>query len=152
MSSATIMAPAPAFREAAEWCRRTGASNIGAHLTFTSEFPGYRWGEPDRREVAADAEGSLHPTVEAFERCADSDEVRREMRAQFQAVKEAGIAVSHADNHMGSLFGLATGRSFLPMVLWECSRRKLPYRLFRRIWEQDEFLASIPEAQATSIK
>ncbi|MGU3471730.1 polysaccharide deacetylase family protein [Paenibacillus sp. D51F] len=147
VSSATIMAPAPGFSEAAAWCRRAGAANIGAHLTFTSEFPGYRWGSLTGGKSLQDAEGFLHPTVEEFERRVDARELRAEMRAQFEAIREAGIPVSHADNHMGSLFGLATGRSFLPMVLRECSRRRLPYRLFRKIWEQDQFLASIPGAQ-----
>ena len=147
VSSATIMAPAPGFQEAAAWARRTGAVNIGAHLTFTSEFSGWRWSSLTGAKSLQDGEGCMHATVEAFERNAHPREVRREMQAQFQAIRDAGISISHADNHMGSLFGLATGRSFLPMVLWECSRRRLPFRLFRYIWAKDEFLAAIPDAQ-----
>ncbi|SDS90113.1 hypothetical protein SAMN05444162_2559 [Paenibacillaceae bacterium GAS479] len=147
-SSATIMAPAPAFREAAEWCRRQGDKvSIGAHLTFTSEFPDWRWGALTGAASLQDRDGFLHPDIEAFERSALAPDVKREMNAQFKAIREAGISITHADNHMGSLYGLATGRSYLPLVLWQCSRRRLPFRLFRRIWEKDVFLASVPNAE-----
>ncbi|QGG58287.1 polysaccharide deacetylase family protein [Paenibacillus sp. B01] len=149
-SSATIMAPAPAFREAAQWARRQGDRvSIGAHLTFTSEFPGWRWGSLTGAASLQDAEGFLHPDVESFERRAEARDVKREMEAQFRAVRDAGVRITHADNHMGSLYGLATGRSHLQLTLRECSARRLPFRLFRRIWEQDEFLASIAGAEKT---
>lgn len=152
-SSASIMAPAPAFREAAEWCRQMGEGiSIGAHLTLTSEFPGWRWGALTGAASLCDSEGFLPPDLDSFEQNADAHDVRREINAQFRAIREAGVSVTHADNHMGSLYGLATGRSFLPLVLWQCSRRGIPFRLFRCIWEKDAFLSSIPNASRTLAK
>ncbi|MDU5143802.1 MAG: polysaccharide deacetylase family protein [Paenibacillus dendritiformis] len=149
VSSATIMPPAPAFAEAAEWCRRTGQRNVGLHLTLTSEFEGYRWSSLTGGPSLHDVSGYLHATVEAFERSAKAPDVKRELHAQFEAARQAGIDISHVDNHMGSLYGMATGRSFLPYILWCCSRWGLPFRLFRRIDKRDHLLASIPGAHQT---
>jgi len=74
--------------------------------------------------------------------------VRAEIRAQFEAVRKAGVNITHVDNHMGSLYGLATGRSHLPYVFWQCSKRGLPFRVPRYVHAKDRFLASIPDAQA----
>lgn len=147
VSSATIMAPAPAFEEAAAWCRGKANANVGLHLTLTSEFPDLRWKSLTGHPSLHDASGHMHPTIRDFEMNADPRAVKREIRAQFEAVRRAGLSVTHVDNHMGSLYGLATGRSYLPLVLWECSRKRLPFRIFRHIYKNDKFLASIPAAE-----
>lgn len=151
VSSATIMPPAPAFAEAAAWGRDRNV-NIGLHLTFTSEFSGYRWKSLTGLPSLHDKSGNMHMTVLDFERNADPKAVRAEMQAQFQAVKNAGLNITHVDNHMGSLYGIATGRSFLPQVLWQCSKRGLPFRLFRNVYEKDQFLASIPDVKEALVK
>lgn len=143
VSSATIMPPAPAFREAAAWCRKRGASNVGVHLTFTSEYDAIRWRSLTGDPSLHDESGYMYHTAEEFERGANPAAVKRELQAQFEAVRKAGIRVSHADNHMGSLYGMSTGRSYLPQVFWMCSRRGLPFRLFRRFWPKDAFMAEI---------
>lgn len=144
VSSATIMTPAPAFAEAAAWCRRNPGAPIGLHLTFTSEFNALRWASLTGHPSLHDESGYLHMTCKQFEEHADARAVKAEMAAQFEAAAKAGLQVTHADNHMGSLYGLETGRSFLPAVLWQCSRRGLPFRLFRFIDPNDRFLTSIP--------
>lgn len=146
ISSATIMPPAPAFEEAAEWARSRPHLNIGLHLTLTSEFSGLRWKSLTGLPSLHDESGYMHRTVEDFELYALTKDVRAEIKAQFQAVKRAGLNVVHADNHMGSLYGIATGRSHLPYVLMQCSKRGMPFRLFRRIYAKDKFMASIPDA------
>ncbi|GIP23801.1 polysaccharide deacetylase family protein [Paenibacillus sp. J22TS3] len=152
VSSATIMPPAPAFEEAADWSRRHGRGRIGLHLTFTSEFAGYRWGSLTGSASLRDGEGYLPLTVHEFEIQAAPKDVKAEMLAQFTAVRRAGIEISHADNHMGSLYGLETGRSYLPMVLWQCSRRRIPFRLCRNIYDKDTLLSGIPGVEATLAK
>lgn len=145
VSSASLMPPAPAFREAAEWCRKNGVSNVGLHLTLNSEFDGLRWSGLTGHPSLHDENGHMHRTVEHFERKADAGAVREEIEAQFRAVREAGLDISHVDNHMGSLYGLATGRSFLPQVLWQCSRRGLPFRLPRYPDPKERWLDSAEE-------
>ncbi len=148
VSSATIMTPAPAFREAAEWVKRRGVNNVGLHLTLTSEIEGHRWKSLSGGSSLHDESGYMPKTILEFEQRADTDEVKREIQAQFRGAREAGIVPSHVDNHMGSLYGIATGRSFLPYVLKVCAARKLPFRVPRNIYEKDELLNSIPNAGA----
>jgi predicted glycoside hydrolase/deacetylase ChbG (UPF0249 family) len=147
VSSATIMPPAPEFAEAAQWVREKGFTNVGLHLTFTSEFAGYRWRSLTGHPSLHDESGNMHMTVLDFEQKADPKAVKAEMRAQFEAVRQAGLDISHVDNHMGSLYGIETERSYLPMVFWECAKRGLPFRIFRKIYEKDPFLGSIPNVK-----
>jgi predicted glycoside hydrolase/deacetylase ChbG (UPF0249 family) len=144
VSSATIMTPAPGFEEAAEWSRRRGQSNIGLHLTLTSEFDALRWKSLTRHPSLHDESGYMHKTVEAFERNADTAAVMKELSAQYDAVKRFGISITHADNHMGSLYGTATGRSHIPQVLKQCAKWRVPFRLFRKVHPEDPLLSSIP--------
>jgi predicted glycoside hydrolase/deacetylase ChbG (UPF0249 family) len=144
VSSATIMAPAPGFREAAEWCKRSGQSNIGLHLTFTSEFDALRFPSLTGHASLHDDSGHMHKTVDEFERNAETAAIVLEMQAQYEAIRKYGIQISHADNHMGSLYGLATGRSHIPQVLRKCSKWGLPFRLFRKVHPDDPLLRSIP--------
>lgn len=147
VSSASIMTPAPAFEEAAAWCRKHTDISIGLHLTFTSEFEALRWPSLTRHPSLHDESGNMHMTVKQFELTAQSKAVKSEMKAQFDVARKAGVNVTHADNHMGSLYGLETGRSNLPAVLWQCAQRGLPFRLFRYVDPNDRFLASIPNVQ-----
>lgn len=149
VSSATIMTPAPGFEEAAAWCRKHPEAPIGLHLTFTSEFAALRWPSLTGHPSLHDESGNMPMTVKQFELASDAKAVKAEMAAQFEKAGKAGLSVTHADNHMGSLYGLETGRSYLPAVLWQCSRRGLPFRLFRYVDPRDQFLASIPGIQKT---
>jgi len=149
VSSATIMTPAPAFEEAAAWCRKHPDAPNGLHLTFTSEFEALRWPSLTRHPSLHDETGHMHRTVKDFEISANPAAVKKEMKAQFEAARKAGLRLTHADNHMGSLYGLETGKSYLPAVLWQCAKRGLPFRLFRCVDPDDRFLASIPNVQAT---
>jgi len=152
VSSATIMAPAPGFEEAAEWCARKGRDNVGLHLAFTSEFDAVRWRSLTGHPSLHDESGHMPKTVEEFERKADAAAVVRELDAQYAKAASAGIRLSHADNHMGSLYGTATGRSFIPQALRLCVRRKLPFRLFRKVFPGDPLLSGIPGVERTAAK
>ncbi|KIL36584.1 hypothetical protein SD71_06020 [Cohnella kolymensis] len=144
VSSATIMPPAPAFQEAAAWARSKGEGKVGLHLTLTSEFSALRWRSLTGRKSLHDDTGYMHKTVLEFEKKAQTQDVRAEIAAQFQAVRDAGLNITHVDNHMGSLYGIETGRSHLPYVLWQCSIRRLPFRLFRKVDPNDTMLAAVP--------
>ncbi|MFD0695211.1 polysaccharide deacetylase family protein [Paenibacillus sp. GCM10027628] len=144
VSSATIMAPAPGFEEAAQWCRRRGQSNIGLHLTLTSEFETLRWKSLTGHASLHDESGYMHRTVEAFERQADTVAAMQELDAQYDRVARYGFPITHADNHMGSLYGMATGRSHILPALRKCAKWGLPFRLFRKVHAADPLLASIP--------
>ncbi|MFD0674690.1 polysaccharide deacetylase family protein [Cohnella sp. GCM10027633] len=144
VSSATLMAPAPGFREAAEWSAKKGLDNIGLHLTLTSEFDAIRWRSLTGHPSLHDDSGYMHHTVAEFERKADTVAVMAELRAQYDAVRGYGIRITHADNHMGSLYGTATGRSHIPQALRQCAKWGVPFRLFRNVHPEDPLLAGIP--------
>ncbi|SEM45234.1 polysaccharide deacetylase family protein [Nonomuraea pusilla] len=135
ISSATVMTPCPwapaAVAEAVE-----GGYDVGVHLTLTSEWEGYRWGPVTRdRSVASlvDDTGHFHRDCATFERDADPEEVRAEIANQIRKAIALGLDPSHADNHMGSLYGLATGRHFLEETLDVCAEFGLPFRLPRSL-------------------
>jgi Uncharacterized protein conserved in bacteria len=152
VSSATIMAPAPGFEEAAEWCRRRGQTNVGLHLTLTSEFDAVRWSSLTGHSSLHDESGHMHMTVEAFERHADTEAVLKELHAQYEKAVRSGLRLSHADNHMGSLYGTATGRSHIPHALKLCAKWKLPFRLFRKVHPGDPLLSGIPGVERAAAK
>jgi len=144
VSSATMMAPAPGFDEAAAWCRKRGQKNIGFHMTLTSEFDAIRWTSLTGHPSLHDESGKMHKTVEAFERHADTNAILKELHAQYEKIIQSGIHPTHADNHMGSLYGLATGRIHIAEALKLCSDWNLPFRFFRKVYLSDPLLSMIP--------
>ncbi|GAA0135105.1 hopanoid biosynthesis-associated protein HpnK [Paenibacillus sp. YSY-4.3] len=156
VSSATMMAVAPGFEEAAAWSARRRQPNVGLHLTLTSEFEALRWGSLTGDISLQDESGHLYKTVREFEQKARTRAVAKELDAQYERVKKAGITISHVDNHMGSLYGIATGRSMLPLLFWKASRWKVPARFFRCIVPDDPLLSSLsgierPVARASAL-
>lgn len=147
VSSATIMAVAPGFEEAAEWCIRKERRNVGLHLTLTSEFEALRWRSLTGEASLHDESGHQYKTVKEFEQGARTKAVLKEIDAQYARVKQSGIVISHVDNHMGSLYGMETGRSLLPHMLWKISRWGLPSRFFRYIHAEDPLLASLKDIE-----
>ncbi len=134
VSSATVMMPCPWAKEAVSWAAKHPACDVGVHLTFTSEWPTYKWGPVTRTEPVASlltAEGYFPADSAAVERRADEDDIRREIVSQIELALRMGLHPSHADNHMGSLYGLHTGRDFLETVLDVCAAYGLPFRLPR---------------------
>lgn len=151
VSSATLMAPAPGFEEAASWCRKRGQSNIGLHLTLTSEFDALRWKSLTGDPSLHDEDGYMYKTVLEFERGANTKAVLKELDAQYELVRKHGITITHADNHMGSLYGIAAGRSHIPQVLMKSAKWKVPFRLFRRV-HADDVLATIDGVERAASK
>lgn len=143
VSSATIMAVAPGFEEAAAWCSCRQQQNVGLHLTMTSEFEALRWSSLTGDSSLHDEGGHQYKTVKEFEQGAHTKAVLKEIVAQYERVKQSGITISHVDNHMGSLYGMETGRSLLPQTLWRISRWGLPSRFFRYIHAEDPLLGSL---------
>ncbi|MBM7563324.1 polysaccharide deacetylase family protein [Paenibacillus sacheonensis] len=134
VASATIMMPCAWAREAALWSASRRHLDVGVHLTFTSEWDAMKWGPVYRGGATMSfttAEGYFHKDAKAFERRADAGQVRQEMIAQIEMALAIGIDVTHADNHMGSLYGLQTGRDFLGDVFDVCAQYGLPFRLPR---------------------
>ncbi|MDQ6418053.1 polysaccharide deacetylase family protein [Paenibacillus sp. LHD-117] len=136
ISSATLMMPCAWAREAALWSAERPNLDVGIHFTFTSEWEPYKWGPVTRHADVSSLvtnEGYFPADTKTFELQADSEQVRIELISQIERALALGMAPSHADNHMGSLYGLQTGKHFMAEVLDVCAEYGLPFRLPRYI-------------------
>ncbi|MDR1464393.1 MAG: polysaccharide deacetylase family protein [Oscillospiraceae bacterium] len=131
ITSSTVMTPCPWAKHAVRWAVAHPEYAIGVHLTTTSEWGAYRWGpvSPSGTDSLRDEEGYFWHESDQFEEHADMDEVEREVRAQLARAKLFGLNPSHWDNHMGSLYGIATGRLELLQQIFDLSADVgLPFR------------------------
>ena len=122
-TSATLMVPCPWAREAA---RMAEGHDVGVHLTFTAEYPGYRWRSLTAAASLHDADGFLPATsAEAIAR-ATPDDVRAECRAQIDQALAWGVDVTHLDSHMGVV---QTDARFFEIYLDLAEEYRLPMRM-----------------------
>lgn len=131
ITSATIMAPCPWAKEAAVWAANHPEYAVGLHLTTTAEWGNYRWA-PIAENVPSlkDEEGFMWHESDQFEEHARLEDVRKEINAQYDRLAQYGFTPSHFDNHMGSLYGVATGRfELLSLTIEECAKHGgMPFR------------------------
>jgi predicted glycoside hydrolase/deacetylase ChbG (UPF0249 family) len=140
VTSASILVPCPWFPDAARWARAHPGADLGIHLALNSEWTGFRWGPlsgPAAVPSLVDAEGYLPLGETNVAQQAKPAEVDRELRAQVERAKAAGVRLSHLDSHMGALFGSP--------ALFEVYRRlgadyRLPLLMERRS-EAGDFVA-----------
>lgn len=97
-TSATLMVPCPWAREAA---RLFPDADIGVHLTFTAEYPGYRWRSLTGATSLHDADGFLPATAAEAIAKAHPEDILAEGRAQIEQALAWGVDVTHLDSHMG---------------------------------------------------
>lgn len=132
ITSSTIMAPCSWALEAVRFAEKNPEFAVGVHLTTTSEWKNYRWTPVNTENTASlrDKEGYMHNESDEFEKAADLGEVLSEISAQIDRLVSWGLKPSHADNHMGSLYGIATGRfELLAATVGLLGKYSLPFRL-----------------------
>ncbi len=111
ITSSTIMAPCAWAFEAARFAAENPQHAIGVHWTLTSEWGTYRWAPLTKGAASlCDEEGFMWHESDQVENEADGDEIEAEIRAQIEKLKLLGLNPSHVDNHMGSIYGIETGR------------------------------------------
>ena len=107
VTSASILVPCPWFPDVVRFAREHPDADLGIHLALNSEWTGYRWrplSPAPSVPSLLDADGYL-PLVETeVVARAVPAEVERELRAQVDLAREAGIALTHLDSHMATLF------------------------------------------------
>ncbi|HZK38904.1 MAG TPA: polysaccharide deacetylase family protein [Clostridia bacterium] len=131
ITSATVMVPCGWAPEACKFAQENPEFGIGVHLTLTSEWSKYRWSPVAAENTASlrDEDGYMHHESDQVEENVDIDEVEGELRAQIERAKKLGLAPSHLDNHMGSLYGIETGRFELLKLTFDiASEYNLPFR------------------------
>jgi len=115
----SIMTAAPWFLEAAEYCKSNPGYDVGVHLTFTCEYPYFRWpavSTRDRKSGLLDAQGYLWHTREDAVRHVEVEAARSEMRAQIELALNEGIEITHIDTHMGTVVHPKFLQSYLDLA------------------------------------
>ena len=116
ISSATILANAPATRQAAEIARSVPRCSFGVHLNLTQFVP--LTGGPGAR-LLTDARGEMSRANEtARPTPARLRAIYRELCAQVERVAQLGVRISHLDSHHH-----VHTRPFVFAVLKEVQRR-----------------------------
>ncbi|MBE6629430.1 MAG: ChbG/HpnK family deacetylase [Ruminococcaceae bacterium] len=131
VTSATVMAPCAVAAEAVAFAAAHPEHAIGVHLTTTSEHGNYRWSPLCGARVTSlrDEQGYMHRSSAAFAAHADVKDVETELEAQIARLLEMGLSPSHLDNHMGTLYGVETGRFELLNVAFSLAEKyRLPFR------------------------
>ena len=141
LTSSTIMTPCSWAPAACRFAKQNPQFAIGTHLTLTSEWGDYRWTPVNNGNTASlrDEEGFMwHESVDV-EKHADIKELDGEIRAQIEMSKRLGLNPSHLDNHMGSLYGIETGRfEVLMLTLDIAGEYGLPFR-FPTCFTEEQF-------------
>lgn len=106
ITSASMMVPCPWFPEAAKFAREHPDLDLGLHLTLTSEWDLYRWGPVSSQPVPSlRAKDDYLPATEDEAAAQDAlADVTRELSAQIEMARQAGVKFTHFDSHMGTLF------------------------------------------------
>jgi chitin disaccharide deacetylase len=110
ITSASIMVPCPWFPEVARFARAHPDADLGIHLVLTSEWTTFRWGPlspVDQVPSLLDPDGYLPMLETTVARRAKPQEAERELRAQIERARAAGIRITHLDSHMHALYGTA---------------------------------------------
>jgi predicted glycoside hydrolase/deacetylase ChbG (UPF0249 family) len=96
-TSASLMVPCPWAREAVSDYR---GEDVGVNLTLNSPFECYRWGPITHAPSLLDGDGGFPRTVTDLWDHADTDEVRRECRAQVERAILWGFDVNHLSTYL----------------------------------------------------
>lgn len=100
-TTAAIQMPCPWARGAAA---RYQGEDVGVSLTLNAEFEHYRWGPLTHAPSLLDGDGGFPRTAADLWDHADTEEVRRECRAQIERAVLWGFDVSHLDAHLGTMY------------------------------------------------
>ena len=131
--SSTVMFPCPACERAARFAAAHPEYAVGVHLTLTSEWQTWRWKPLTGGKTLTDEAGFMWRRTEDVEKHAAYADISAEIEAQYQKALSFGMAPSHLDNHMGTLYGNRTGRpGLLRLALRFAGEKGLPYRLFSK--------------------
>ncbi len=136
ITSATIMTPCAWALEAVQFAKENPQFAIGVHLTTTSEWSRYRWApvNTSNTDSLRDEQGYFYHESDEFEKAADINEAAGEIIAQIEKMRKFGVEPSHADNHMGSLYGIETGRfELLAATIEAVGKYGLPFRFPTKI-------------------
>ena len=132
ISATTIMTPCPGAEDGVARAKTNPKIKMGLHITTTAEWKDVwgQWGSVAPKEQVRsllDENGKFKTNAQDFLENAKAEEVAIEMEAQYRFLADRGILPTHADSHMGTVYGLS-GPSFMKETLEFCAKYKLPFR------------------------
>jgi hypothetical protein len=128
---ASLMVPGPWARHAAAEYR---GDDVGVHLTLNAEHELYRWGPITQAPSLLSGEGGFPRTIDDLWEHADTDEVRRECRAQIERALAWGVDVTHLAPHLSAM---SLRPEFFDVYLDLAVEFRLPVRLPSTVREAD---------------
>jgi predicted glycoside hydrolase/deacetylase ChbG (UPF0249 family) len=150
LSSTTLMASFPSAGDALARCKINPKIRMGLHITTVSDVPARRpLLSPAEVPSLVDDDGYFYTSLETFYSRALADEVTAEMEAQYKFMLDSGFLPTHADSHMGSLYGTSADATFIKEALEFCARHDLPFRYPRSINGIREFIPVNPLLEAS---
>lgn len=141
VSSASLMVPCPWLTEVATYFQRNPQTDLGLHLTLTSEWQTYRWRPVtpwNQVTSLLGRDGYLWSDDPSFSLHAKPEEVEREIRSQIQRAVAVGIRPTHLDSHMATLFLEPRYFSVLVKVAHEY---RLPFLAVREMKRKNNMLS-----------
>lgn len=133
VSSASIMVPCPWFSEVAAYAAAHPKADLGLHLTLTAEWNYFKWGPvADKQNVPGlvNKNGYFFSSVDSVIKSSNATEVEKELRAQIEKAKQAGIDITHLDSHMGTLY---SNKDYLQVLLKLGKEYKVPVMLNQQV-------------------
>ena len=107
IQSAAVMVPCPNAKEFIDWAIENPKTDIGLHLTLTSEWKTHRWGTVIAKEEVSglldETDHMWHKVIQVVQH-ASAEEVEKEVRAQIEQSISWGHRPDHIDTHMGTLY------------------------------------------------
>ncbi len=137
VKSCSLMAVGKFFDQAVSGYRGLGGKRIGVHLALQGEYSTLKVRPvlpAEEIPSLVDKEGYLRPAGPS----PDIEEATRELRAQIEKVRIAGLKISHVDGHMFFYDQKQWGESLLDTVKTFANELKVPFRLQHNalfIWE-----------------
>lgn len=101
VTTASAMAPCPWFGEAMR-IAKDNQMPVGAHQTLTCEWDYFRWRPLTDGASLAGPDGTFRPTVELASQHITHADAVRELVAQVDRFRAAGVRLDYLDYHMGS--------------------------------------------------
>ncbi len=150
VNSASIMMPCPWVKEVVDFKKDFPESDLGLHLTLTSEWKYMRYGpvaSKDKVPSLLDEDGFLRKDCLVFGQNAKPAEAEIELRAQIDLAIQLGLKPTHMDTHMGCLvfsspemFGiyLKVGRDYkIPVMVDRFFLQAVPESFKKMITDRD---------------
>lgn len=130
LNSGAAMTPCSWFPSVAAYCREFPNTDLGVHMTFTSEWEAYRWrpistSHPDSGLI--DSEGYFFSSTDSVQKKGVKEFIEGEVAAQINLALAAGVDVSHIDMHMGAMLH----PNFLPAYLQAARTHRIPLLAYR---------------------